>query len=101
MLVLPKTPASTYLKKKKIKDQKITSLFTHSLSLHFTSLHFTINFEESYTPYLRYRRLTLKSRTLRTSAIEEHGKKRSIVNFAWEIFLKKFRFNFAREIPLN
>ena len=33
-------------------------------SLHFTSLHFhfhfhfTINFGESYTPYLRYRRLT-------------------------------------------
>ena len=33
MLLLPKTPPSTYLKTKKIKDQKITSLSLFSLSL--------------------------------------------------------------------
>merc|ERR1712030_213415 len=78
MLLLPLTPPLLYLKLNKIKGPKMHSLFTFtftftSLHFHFTSLHFTINFrrvvprtslstinfEESYTPYLRYRRLTL------------------------------------------
>ena len=40
MLLLPKTPPSTYLKTKKIKDQKITSLSLFTFHFHFF-FHFT------------------------------------------------------------
>merc|ERR1712208_121842 len=93
MLLLPKTPTLIYLKLKKNKGPKTHSLhftFTSlSLSLHFT-FTFTINFRR-VVPRTSLSTITFVESTLRTSAIDEHGKKRSIAGIK-----ESFKVNAAR-----